>query len=274
MRIYNVRKYFFSKDYLVLVAGLILLILAWTININVEKPLIQLQKQDTALNINKNLLIFSSAGNKRLITNLLWIQTLIESDLKHYSNRDLNNWLYLRFNTISVLDPYFYENYLYGGQFLAIIKDDLEGANDIYQKGLNLYPDDYLLNYNAAFLNYFEMGNNEKGIKYLSKIVDHPRAPVFLRSILNKLMLSEGTDLETIYNLVLHNYETTRDENLKNKLKSDLYSIRVEIDLTCLNNQKTNCQFRDPDGNNYIRKGDKYFPNKEMRPFRITNRDR
>lgn len=273
MPIKKLSKYFFSKQNLLLISGVLVFLLAGAFNLKIEKPILQLSKQETALNINKELLVFMSAGNKRLFTDLLWVQTLLESDIEHYAKRDLNNWLFLRFNTISVLDPKFYENYLYGGQFLAIVKDDLEGADVIYTKGLKRYPDDYKLNYNAGFLNYYEIGNFQKGLVHLEKIVDHPRAPIFFKSIVNKLKVSTGVELSEVFKLVVHDYETTLDENLKKRLAADLYAIKAEIDLKCLNNQKGNCSFTDIDGNLYIQKDDQYYSSKSFVRYKISKRE-
>lgn len=266
-------KHFFSKDYYILGVGIISFLIAGSIHSHYKRPITTLSKQDTALNINKHLLVFLSAGNKRLFTDLLWVQTLIESDLEHYKKKDLNSWLYLRFDTIAQLDNRFYENYIYGGQFLAIVKDDLEGANDIYRRGVLAYPEDYKLNYNAGFLNYFEIGNSKEGLKYLSKIEDHPSAPVFFKSIVSKLKVETGMDLKEIFQLVLHNYENTPDETLKKRLLADLYSIKAEIDLKCLNNSGQNCELKDLDGMPYLKVRDSYKSAKTFLPYKIKRRN-
>ena len=253
-------------------AGFLFLLLSGLLNSQLTKPDLNLSKQDTAINFDKNLLIFFSAGNKRLLTDLIWVQTLIESDNEHYKGKDLNNWLFLRFNTISILDPKFYENYLYGGQFLAIIKDDLEGANVIYEKGTTFYPNDYSLNYNAGFMNYFEKGDYQKGLKYLEKISNHPKAPVYVKSIITKLKASLGMDLKEVFQLVLHNYQSTKDTKLKKRLYSDLYAIKAEIDLECLNTQSQNCSGNDLQGKPYILKNGKFESEIKFSPYRIKDR--
>jgi tetratricopeptide (TPR) repeat protein len=273
MRRIQVSKYFFSKEMSLAAIGAILFVSAGVINIQNEKPALELSKQDTALNINSNLLVYMSAGNKRLLTDLLWVQTLIESDIEHYKKRDLNSWLYLRFNSIATLDPKFYENYLYGGQFLSIVKDDLEGADKIFDKGLENYPSDYKLNYNAGFLNFYEMGNFKEGLIYLEKIADSKEAPLFFRSIVNKLKLETGVRLEEIFNLVLHNFKSTDDQRLKTRLLADLYALKAEIDLKCLNNQKNECSYVDFNGNPYIRKGDHYYSPQTFMRYRINKRE-
>ncbi len=272
MPIKKLSKYFFSSQFALGTAGVVLFISACLLNHRNEKPVLELSKQDTALNINNNLLTYISAGNKRLLTDIIWIQTLIESDVEHYKKKDLNSWLFLRFNTISVLDSKFYENYAFGGQFLAIVKDDLEGASLIYDKGLKYYPDDYVLNYNAGFLNYYEMENYSKGLSYLEKIVNNPRAPVFIQSIINKLRVTTGIDLKEVFQLVLHHYATTKDETLKKKLSRDLYALKAEIDLKCLNNNKGDCDEKDINGEPYILNNDQYYSPQTFLRYRINKR--
>lgn len=270
----NVRKYLFSPSNLLLLFGILMILIGGFINIKTEKPILELSKQETALNINNDILVFMSAGNKRLFTDLLWIQTLLESDTEHYKKKDLNNWLFLRFNSISLLDPKFYENYLFGGRYLAIIKDDLEGADIVYEKGLKHYPDDFSLNYNAGFLNYFEIGNYEKGLDYLTKVENHPKSPIYIKSIINKLRLELGIPLQEIFQLVLFNYETTTDETLKRKLRNDLYRIKAEIDLDCLNSNKDGCDLKDFFGNKYQKKNGTYKALLEFTPYRIKRAER
>jgi hypothetical protein len=259
MPIKKLSKYFFSSEMAIATGGCVLLLSACLLNLKNEKPELELSKQDTAINVNNNLLTYMSAGNKRLLTDLIWVQTLIESDIEHYKKKDLNSWLFLRFNSIATLDPKFYENYLYGGQFLAIVKDDLSGADVLYDKGLSFYPNDYQLNYGQGFLNYFEIGNYAKGLKHLELIKGHPKAPSFLISIINKLKVETGVGLEEVYKLVAHDLNTTQDETLKKRLIGDLYSIKAEIDLVCLNNNRGNCSLRDLNGDPYIQRDGQFY---------------
>jgi hypothetical protein len=264
-----IRKPFSSNNRLILVAAILTLIAACYLNLHNNKPNLVISKQDTAININTKFLMLLSAGHKRLITDLIWTQTLIESDIEHYKKKDLNSWLFLRFNTISALDPKFYQNYLYGGQFLGIVKDDIEGAKIIYQKGLEQYPDDYQLNFQAGFLYYFEAGDFKNGLKYLSRVESNPKAPMYLKSITNKLRLQVDGDLENIFALVLLNYQTAKDDFFKQRLRNDLFNIKTEIDLKCLNGPGNNCSNTDLDGNRYVQQNGLYKSLKPFKPFRI-----
>ena len=87
-----------------------------------------------------------SMGQKRVLADLIWIATLLESDVEHYKSDDLNSWMYLRFKTLFELDPSFLTGYRFAGKYLSIVKDDLEGAKEIFEQGLANYPQDYQLN--------------------------------------------------------------------------------------------------------------------------------
>jgi len=272
MSLSNVRKYFFSSDSMFLKVGTLLFLCAGILNLNFEKPSLELSKQDTAVNFNKNLLTFISVGNKRLITDMLWIQTLLESDLERFKKKDLNNWMFLRFDTIAELDPKFYENYKYGGQFLSVIKDDLEGASIIFEKGLSEYPQDFWLRYYTGLMYYFEMNNSKQGLLHLEKVQNHHLAPSFISSIINKLKFDIDKDLEIVYRMVEHNLNSTQDKFLKDRLSKDLYSIKAELDLKCLNNKKQNCSFFDQEGKPYVYRDNAFHAQKPFSLYRIKKR--
>lgn len=269
MLINKLGKHFFSKESLLLALGFTLFFISGIIHQNTDRPVLNVSKQDSALNFNNNLFYFFHAGNKRLIADLIWIQTLLESDMDHYKQKDLNNWLFLRFMTIQRLDPYFYENYLYGGQYLSIVKDDLEGAEELYKLAATYYPNDYHLNFHAGFMNYFEKGDFKRSLFYLEKLKDHPKSPPYLVSIINKIKFGISNDLETIFQLVFANYEATNGPHLKARLFRDLYAIRAQIDLECLNKRKTGCNQKDLDGNFYVIKEGKYQTVNAFVPYGI-----
>ena len=117
-----------------LLSILFFLIYSWNLKKNNPRPIIKVSEQNSQINFNKNALKVLSLGQARLISSIIWVQTLMESDLEHYKNNDLNSWMYLRFDSITQLDPLFYEAYLWGGIYLSIVKDDAYGAKSLYQK--------------------------------------------------------------------------------------------------------------------------------------------
>jgi hypothetical protein len=272
MQIYSLRKQFFKKDKVLLFLAVGFFIIAGSLNNSFKKPPLILDKQETALNINKELLIFLSAGNKQLITDLLWVQTLLESDIGHYNKKDLNSWMYLRFLTISFLDPRFYENYLFGGQYLSIVKDDLLGAVDLLKRGVNFYPMDYKIRYHLGFTYFYELGDANNGAKWLETIMNHPKAPPFIKLIVSKLKLELNKDFDVAIIFLKDLIQSTKDPLLRERLIKDLYAVQAEKDLECLNSKKLNCNKLDSLGVPYIKKGDQYESQMKFKIFRINKK--
>lgn len=272
MKLSNIGK-LKKSNLLILICALILFVTAIKLHSLTKKPVIAVSTQESAVNFNILFLKISSFGNKRLLSDMIWTQTLLQSDMDQYKKKDLNNWMFLRFNTISELDPYFYENYLYGGQFLSVVKDDLEGATSLFEKGLRIFPNDYKLNYNAGFTYYFEKGDYLNGLKRMEIIQYNPKAPIYFPSIVNKLKLGSGQlDLQSIFPLVYEQFNSTDDEGLREKLRRDLYSIKAEIDLICLNNNKPGCDNSDFNGTPYIKKRDGFHSSSSFKLYRLKRR--
>lgn len=238
-----------------------------------KKPDLKVSKQESALNVNTIFLRLLSMGNKRLIADTLWIQTLIESDIETYRGDPHNNWMYLRFKSIAALDPKFYENYLYGGQYLYIIKDDVVGGAEIMELGLKQYPNDFQLNFNAGFNYYFEMGDVARGLPFLQRIKDHPERPAYLPSLLIKLQHTLKPDPVVTIRLLKEAYDETKDPRLKHKLESDIYSLKATMDLACLNAKKANCERLDAYGVPYVFENGVYSAARKFQPYRLQTVD-
>jgi hypothetical protein len=180
-----------------------------------QRPLFNISKQDSSYNLGKAFSYFHF-GQRRLISSLTWVKTLMDSDQEHYKKKDLNSWMYLRFQFIADLDPKFLENYQYGGQYLAIVKDDLLGAEKIYRAGLGIYPLDYFLNYHGAFLYFNELGKPDLAIPLLDKVKDDVRAPKFIKPMIISLMTKTNFDNKTINQYI---EEMLKDINLSEEMK-------------------------------------------------------
>jgi hypothetical protein len=272
MQLTTFRKQIFHKSHSILFLALSFFVIAGSLNNKFKKPPLILDKQDTAININKELLIFLSAGNKRLITDLLWVQTLLESDIGHYNKKDLNSWMYLRFMTIAYLDPHFYENYLFGGQYLSIIKDDLMGAVDLLTKGTKYFPQDYKLRYYLGFTYFYELGDSKNGAIWLESIMNHPKAPSFIKIIVSKLKFENTKDFDVTLLFLKDLIASTKDKYLKEKLIKDLYSVKAERDLNCLNSKKNNCEKFDSLGMPYLKINNIFYAQKEYKKYQLNRK--
>ncbi len=243
------------------------------INKDLIRPKIEISKQDSALNFNTNFLKFVSIGNRRFFADIIWVQTLLESDEIHYKKSDLNSWMFIRFKNIAELDPYFYQNYLWGGIYLSIIKDDRTGASEIFERGLKFYPDDYDLNYNAGFNYFAQLGNYPRAYDLLSKIQYHSKAPSFLPTLTAKIKFESNFNYDETILFLIEQLKITKDEMVSEKIKSNIYSLKAERDLDCLNQQKVDCEKTDAEGNSYVFKNGEYVSRRRYRPYRIHKRE-
>ncbi len=238
------------------------------------KKNILIDQQSKAINLKTNTVKISSLGQQRLISSLLWIETLLNSDLTHYESDDLQNWMFLRFKTITDLDPNFYEAYLYGGIYLSIIKDDEIGAKFIYERGLTHFPDDFYLNLNASFHYFYELHDIDKSLEHLGRIYKQPRAPRFLSSLYARLKSTRG-DLQSALALLIDLYNKAPEHSeLKKSYAHKIYTLKAEIDLNCLNSKQSNhCATKDFFGENYyLDKDGKYRARGDWKPFRIIEK--
>ncbi|WP_372651914.1 hypothetical protein [Halobacteriovorax sp.] len=235
---------------------------------NFELPEVDISKEERSLNFNQSIMNFFSSGQKRLLSNILWIHTMLESDTERV--KDKNSWMYYRFKSISNLEPLFYENYIYGGLYLSIIKDDVEGASDLYNQGLDYYKDDFWLNYNSAFNDYFELQNREEALRKYKVALKSPEAKAhekYLPSLVSRIQAETG-GLKEAYVILFNHYNNTPDGKLKTRLRESLYSLKAEMDLDCLNSGNRKCHTRDFNGDLYLSKNGKYEAIKEWKVFR------
>ncbi len=262
------------KDSFTLLLSISLLIGAGFLNEALIKPELNIRKQESAVNINSDFIKFLNAGHSRLISDLLWIVTLLESDHEHYQQKDLNSWMYLRFKTIMTLDPLFLQNYQFGGKYLSIVKDDIYGAKEIFDKGLSIYPNNYELLFNAAYLYGFELQDDKVAYELYLKVASFPQAPPYIKTLAYKLKFESTQNLEFALQFLKDSYKVEKDQYLKEKMLKDMYAIRAQIDLKCLNEGNSNCNLYDMDGNKYIRSNGKFIAPKAFVKYGIKRKKR
>lgn len=237
---------------LIFFMALTLLYAAFILKRNSELPQLQVSKQDLAFNFKNQFLLLFSTGQKRLISDIFWIKTLLDSDHEHYHKKDLNSWMYMRFNSIAELDPRFKMNYLFGGQYLSIVKDDVLGANEILKKGIRVYPNEAeflkMLGYNYTF----ELQDYKNGYKYYNMLLKTGKAPEFMKSLLSKIQYEVNPDLAEARNTLQDILkEVAPDSVTAKKIRHDINTITIELDLRCLNGGNRGCNETDPYGARY-----------------------
>ncbi len=244
-------------------------------SINLPKPSLNIPKQQSSINFDQKYLKLFNFGFSSMLSSWLWVKTLIESDTEHYEKRDLNSWMFLRFNSIINLDPKFYEVYLFGGKYLSIIKDDIYGAEIIFNKGIKQFPDDFWIHINAAHNYLFEMGQSEKAIPLYKKVQFQPIAIKYfpiLPSLVSKLEKERG-NIEATFEMLQMALNNQESEQFRKYYEENLYALRAEIDLNCLNSNRIDCNYIDFKGQPYIKTSKGQFTAKfNWRKFEISQK--
>ncbi len=154
---------------------LFILLIGINYNLSFKKPV----NPELFTTLNSDFIKIVSFGNYRFISSYYWTKTLLDADIQHVKNQE-KSWLYYRFKLIADLDREFYENYLHGGIYLSIIKDDILGAEIIFNRGLEVFPNDYRLMYNAAFNYHFQLKDYDNSLLMYQKIQKTPYAVNFV----------------------------------------------------------------------------------------------
>ena len=233
--------------------------------------------QQKAVSFHPALPSVLSLGRKRMLSSFYWITTMIQADIDRSQKEGEHSWPYYRFLQISHLDPFFYHNYTDGGLYLSVIKDDIWGAKDIYERGLKIYGDDFWLNYFSAFNDFFELGDSKSALKKYRKIVKHPLAEKYpyLYGLTAKIESADYGLLEAEKTLTAFLFRV-KNKIVRERIRKSLYAIRAERDLECLNEKKqTSCSRVDYNGSPYL-KGihGLYTAQEPWQPFRINEKVR
>lgn len=259
---------YLGKYYSVALA-LLLFSLTFLVNRELVKPYVFITNQDATWNLNDEMLTKFHLGFKRLESSFLWVSTIIESDIDHYKKKDLNSWMFRRFNSISNLDPKFHENYSFGGVYLSIIKDDIEGAGIIFNKGLKLFPHDYRLLKDASFHFFYESKDYHRAFELTQTIKKlYPEKKYFIWMI-TKLEAENGKLTDALASLDLYQKDYPIGTMIGDKIFQNRYSIKAEIDLSCLNlDEKKHCSLYDLNRIPYMKTSKGYEAQSEWKPYR------
>lgn len=257
------------KKHSILPVSFFLFFTAFSLGQSFQKPIIVISKQDSTLNLNNKMIQNFNLGYNRLESSLLWIMTILESDIDHYKSKDLNSWMFLRFLTISELEPNFYENYSFGGVYLSIVKDDIAGASIIYNKGLKIFPTDFYLLKNASFHFFFEAKDSFRSFE-LTQVVKkiYPKKKGFL-GMTTQLEAEHGKLEDALSTLDQYQQDFPLDSLFGKKVFQKRYALKAEIDLNCLNIlKKSNCSLRDLNNELYVKKNSVFSAKTDWIPYR------
>lgn len=100
-------------------------------------------------------------------------------------------WSFRMLDAITKLAPRFKTAYLQGVTFLSVIVDDKLGAAKLFQRAVDVFPQDWTIHYRAGYHFLIEMNDAEKGADMMAKAA-RLGAPVWVHGLAARLYTGVG----------------------------------------------------------------------------------
>lgn len=132
-----------------------------------------------------------------------WIQNIEQCDavqtqemkaqkVQQYPLQECSNgWSTQMLDRMTLLDPLFKSPYLLGATVVSVLVEDKAGLDEVFARGIQQYPKDWLIPYRAAYHALFVLKDKAKAAEYLS-ISGRNGAPAWVYSLASRLYTEEG----------------------------------------------------------------------------------
>jgi hypothetical protein len=222
------------------------LILSWSFKAFLEPPfLLESQESVSAfLKIRPEAIAVMAAGHLPALLDAWFLSAMQDAEVSRVTNAYSS--LYYRLFLIASLDPAYFEVYQAGGNLLAIVRKDAQGARDLLlqgQKFLNEHWKDYPLEFQERFwsrawnvpmlLGYvylFLFDKMRDAAFFFEKASEYADAPVYLKNLKEKFTKKEGV-YQVGLSLLKFMISGATDEKLKINLLKRLDHLVVQYEL-------------------------------------------
>ena len=164
----------------------------------------------------------ASLGFHAAIADLMWARTIVYFGEHLKSDKDYE-WLYHLLDVVTTLDPKNILAYRFGGNILALEKNDVESSIKLLKKGIEDNPgEDWMLYLLLGFNYFFYLQDYSTAAEYLEIAAKTPGHPAYLPKLVARMYAkAEKTDtaiqfLESMY----HEYDDPSvKESIAERLK-------------------------------------------------------
>jgi len=134
-------------------------------------------------------------GFNGIMADSMWIRVL--QDFDYCENKvgrllcEGQGWVYHLINSISYIDPHFRIPLFTGGLVLTVVVNDKEGASKIFDRAVELYPNDWPILYEAGYQALFIEKNKPKAAQLLER-AGNAGAPKWVYALSAKMYTLAG----------------------------------------------------------------------------------
>ena len=168
-------------------------------------------------------LILVHFGFNEIISDLLWLTYIQHSWDCYKAKLCYQDWGYRVLDQASQLAPRFKALYVWGATGLSIMLDDDYGAKVIFDRGLEQYPKDWVLNYRAGYHYMIELEDNKTAARLLN-VSSENGAPFWTKSLAARLYERSG-EFESSRQLIQSMIASSTDDSWKAKLQERLAKL-------------------------------------------------
>jgi tetratricopeptide (TPR) repeat protein len=168
-------------------------------------------------------------GQSEVFADLLWIRSIqdfsyCESEIAANTCKN-NSWLFKMLDAITNLSPHFRMPYATGGVALSVLITDVEGAKNIFEKGVKAFPKDWSIIYRAAYHSLYEVKDKKRAAELLIQAGQNG-APQWVFALAGRLYSDSG-NLELAESLLQNMIDTKQDEAVIERLRKKIASLKA-----------------------------------------------
>lgn len=172
-------------------------------------------------------------GHRDVIADFFWVRAIQDFD---YCDQQIaknlcvgKGWLYRMLNSITELSPKFRMPYATGAVALSVMVSDIEGAAQIFDKGIENFPNDWPILYRAAYHNLYEVKDKKRAAELFIR-AGRNGAPPWVFSLAGGLYneIDERATAEAILQEMIN---TEVDPTIIKRLEEKLSNLRENYSI-------------------------------------------
>jgi hypothetical protein len=200
---------------------------------------------EAALRVDPPVARAAAAGHVMALVDWLWMEVLQDPALTHVL-RGTHPRLFYRLDLLTDLDPAFAETYTTGAGLLAVVRNDGAGARDILEKGRRFierelpsrpaafrerfWPNPWQVYLYLGYVYIFELEDMVHGAEVMAIAADLPGAPVYLKSLKQRLQAKDGY-FEVARRLLVFLRDNAGDDRLREQYDAKLANLDLGLYL-------------------------------------------
>ena len=174
-----------------------------------------------------------SLGYHNVLADLLWFRTISYFG-EHYRSERTYPWLAHMCDLVTDLDPRAEHVYRFAGVILPWEAGQVDAGNHLLEKGVQVFPDSWMLHYLLGFNYYFFRGDYARAVEQIQRAAQLPNAH---RNVvrLAAVLAAEQYGPDTALQFLTEMEQTVDSDEMREVIHRHMREARLAADLNRLN---------------------------------------